>query len=104
MTIGHTFLSGSEKLVLREVFTFVQDGGSLSGYICTYVFMRFSSPCSHREMYSLEPNSVNMVPTVEEYTALLRCPRIQVDKIYSRATNVLTFTKKLTKITGMSEQ
>ncbi|MBA0876133.1 hypothetical protein Goshw_000054 [Gossypium schwendimanii] len=36
-----------------------------------------------------------MVPTVEEYTALLHCPRIQVDKVYSRAANVLTFTKKL---------
>ncbi|MBA0731555.1 hypothetical protein Golax_025354 [Gossypium laxum] len=45
-----------------------------------------------------------MVPTVEEYIALLRCLRIQVDKVYSRAVNVLTFTKKLTKITGMSEQ
>ncbi|MBA0730865.1 hypothetical protein Golax_025778 [Gossypium laxum] len=45
-----------------------------------------------------------MVPTVKEYTVLLRCPRIQVDKIYSRAANVLNFTKKLTKITGMSEQ
>ncbi|MBA0638456.1 hypothetical protein Godav_022262 [Gossypium davidsonii] len=47
---------------------------------------------------------VDMVPTMEEYTALLRCPRIQVDKVYSRAANVLTFTKKLMKITGMSEQ
>ncbi|MFQ6667170.1 hypothetical protein Gotur_033276 [Gossypium turneri] len=47
---------------------------------------------------------VDMVPTVEEYTTLLRCPRIQVDKIYCRAANVLTFTKKLTRITGMSEQ
>ncbi|MBA0671852.1 hypothetical protein Goklo_025200 [Gossypium klotzschianum] len=45
-----------------------------------------------------------MVPTVEEYTTLLRCPRIQVDKVYSRAANVLTFTKKLTRIIGMSEQ
>ncbi|MBA0820758.1 hypothetical protein Gohar_025753, partial [Gossypium harknessii] len=45
-----------------------------------------------------------MVPTIEEYIALLRCPRIQVDKVYSRAANVLTFTKKLAKITGMSEQ
>ncbi|XP_040952777.1 uncharacterized protein [Gossypium hirsutum] len=47
---------------------------------------------------------VDMVPTVEEYTTLLRCPRIQVDKIYCRAANVLTLTKKLTRITGMSEQ
>ncbi|MBA0670358.1 hypothetical protein Goklo_029254 [Gossypium klotzschianum] len=30
-----------------------------------------------------------MVPTVEEYTALLRCPRIQADKAYSRAANIL---------------
>ncbi|MFQ6671344.1 hypothetical protein Gotur_035920 [Gossypium turneri] len=59
MTFGHTLLSGSEKLLLREVFTPVQDSGSLPGYICTYVFMRFSSPCSHREMYSPEPNSVH---------------------------------------------
>ncbi|MBA0881162.1 hypothetical protein Goshw_024107 [Gossypium schwendimanii] len=47
---------------------------------------------------------VDMVPTVEEYTALLRCLRIQMDKVYSRAANVLTFTKKLAKIIGMSEQ
>ncbi|MBA0742360.1 hypothetical protein Gogos_015426 [Gossypium gossypioides] len=47
---------------------------------------------------------VDMVPTVKEYTALLRCPKIQVDKVYYRAANVLTFTKKLAKITGMSEQ
>ncbi|MFQ6640784.1 hypothetical protein Gotur_014945, partial [Gossypium turneri] len=45
-----------------------------------------------------------MVPTMEEYTALLRCSRIQADKAYSRAVNVLTFVKKLMKITRMSEQ
>ncbi|MFQ6640783.1 hypothetical protein Gotur_014945 [Gossypium turneri] len=47
---------------------------------------------------------VDMVPTMEEYTALLRCSRIQADKAYSRAVNVLTFVKKLMKITRMSEQ
>ncbi|MBA0634049.1 hypothetical protein Godav_024506 [Gossypium davidsonii] len=47
---------------------------------------------------------VDMVPTVEEYTTLLRCSRIQMDKVYFRAANILTFTKKLTKITRMSEQ
>ncbi|KAG8488115.1 hypothetical protein CXB51_018818 [Gossypium anomalum] len=41
---------------------------------------------------------------VEEYTALLRCPKIQVDKAYSRAANVPTFVKKLMNITGMSEK
>ncbi|MBA0572493.1 hypothetical protein Golob_002831, partial [Gossypium lobatum] len=45
-----------------------------------------------------------MVPTVEEYTTLLHCLRIQVDKSYSRAANVLTFLKRLMSITGMSEQ
>ncbi|KAG8503418.1 hypothetical protein CXB51_001388 [Gossypium anomalum] len=47
---------------------------------------------------------VDLVPTVEEYTALLRCPRFQVDRIYSRAANVPTFWKKLMTIIGMSEQ
>ncbi|MBA0754977.1 hypothetical protein Gogos_020697 [Gossypium gossypioides] len=48
--------------------------------------------------------SVDLVPTVEEYTVLLRCSKIQVDKAYSRAANVPTFLKKLVNITGMSEQ
>ncbi|XP_016690659.1 uncharacterized protein [Gossypium hirsutum] len=47
---------------------------------------------------------VDLVPTIEEYTALLRCPKIQVDKVYSRAVNVPTFVKKLMNITGISEQ
>ncbi|MFQ6668109.1 hypothetical protein Gotur_033889 [Gossypium turneri] len=47
---------------------------------------------------------VDLVPTVEEYTTLLRCPRIQVDEVYSRSANVPTFLKKLICITGMSEQ
>ncbi|MFQ6654371.1 hypothetical protein Gotur_025387 [Gossypium turneri] len=32
---------------------------------------------------------VDLTPTVEEYTTLLRCPKIQVDKAYSRAACVL---------------
>ncbi|KAG8482615.1 hypothetical protein CXB51_024363 [Gossypium anomalum] len=47
---------------------------------------------------------VDLVPTVEEYTTLLCCPKFQVDRIYSRATNVPTFWKKLMAITGMNEQ
>ncbi|MBA0761952.1 hypothetical protein Gotri_024521, partial [Gossypium trilobum] len=42
-----------------------------------------------------ELKKVDLVPTVEEYTTLLCCPRIQADKAYSRATNVLTFLKRL---------
>ncbi|MBA0786731.1 hypothetical protein Gotri_025892 [Gossypium trilobum] len=48
--------------------------------------------------------NVDLVPTVEEYTTLFQCPKVQVDKAYSRATNVPTFLKKLMNITGMSEQ
>ncbi|PPD92889.1 hypothetical protein GOBAR_DD10159 [Gossypium barbadense] len=47
---------------------------------------------------------VDLVPTMEKYTALLRFSKIQVDKAYSRAANVPTFLKKLMNITGMSEQ
>ncbi|MFQ6629546.1 hypothetical protein Gotur_007637, partial [Gossypium turneri] len=46
---------------------------------------------------------VDLVPTIEEYTTLLRCPRIQVDKAYSRVANILTFLRRLMNITGMSE-
>ncbi|MFQ6657748.1 hypothetical protein Gotur_027295 [Gossypium turneri] len=30
---------------------------------------------------------VDLVPTIEEYMALLRCSKVQVDRIYSRAVN-----------------
>ncbi|MBA0878221.1 hypothetical protein Goshw_019662 [Gossypium schwendimanii] len=42
------------------------------------------------------------MPTVEEYMALLRCSKIQVDKAYSRAVNVPTFLKKLLNIIRMN--
>ncbi|MFQ6657705.1 hypothetical protein Gotur_027268 [Gossypium turneri] len=38
---------------------------------------------------------VGLVPSVEEYTTLLRCLNIQAEKAYSRAANILTFLKKL---------
>ncbi|XP_017647786.1 uncharacterized protein LOC108487971 [Gossypium arboreum] len=47
---------------------------------------------------------VDLVPIMEEYTTLLRCPMIQVDKTYSNATNAPAFVKKLMSITGMNEQ
>ncbi|MBA0796582.1 hypothetical protein Gohar_007343, partial [Gossypium harknessii] len=47
---------------------------------------------------------IDLVPTVEEYTTLPRCPRIQVNKAYSKASKVPTFLKRLMNITGMSEQ
>ncbi|KAG8473920.1 hypothetical protein CXB51_034034 [Gossypium anomalum] len=47
---------------------------------------------------------VDLVPTVEEYMALLNCPIIQADRAYSRPVSVPPFSKKLIRITGMSEQ
>ncbi|MFQ6654392.1 hypothetical protein Gotur_025404, partial [Gossypium turneri] len=41
---------GSEKLVLREVFTSVQGSGPLSGYICTYVFALVHIRLSNRKL------------------------------------------------------
>ncbi|MBA0786558.1 hypothetical protein Gotri_026308 [Gossypium trilobum] len=46
---------------------------------------------------------VDLVPTIEEYMALLWCLKIQVNRAYSRAINVSTFLKKLMNITGISE-
>ncbi|KAK5836400.1 hypothetical protein PVK06_012188 [Gossypium arboreum] len=51
-------LSRSEKLHFREVFTSAWASGLLPGYIRTYVFVRFSSPHSHREMC---PPGLNLV-------------------------------------------
>ncbi|KAA3483268.1 6-phosphofructo-2-kinase/fructose-2,6-bisphosphatase-like protein [Gossypium australe] len=48
--------------------------------------------------------NVDLVPAIEEYKTLLYCPRIQVDKAYSRAANIPPFLKRLMRITGMSEQ
>ncbi|MFQ6656266.1 hypothetical protein Gotur_026453 [Gossypium turneri] len=47
---------------------------------------------------------VDLVPTIEEYVALLRCSKFQEDKVYSRAVNMPTFLKKLVNITCMSDQ
>ncbi|KAL1073591.1 hypothetical protein V6Z11_D11G232600 [Gossypium hirsutum] len=47
--------------------------------------------------------NVDLVLTIEEYVVLLRCSKFQVDRVYSRAVNVPTFSKKLIGITGMSE-
>ncbi|MBA0784757.1 hypothetical protein Gotri_026031, partial [Gossypium trilobum] len=47
---------------------------------------------------------VDIVPTVEEYMALLQCVKIQVDRVYSRAVSAPTFLKRLMNITGMREQ
>ncbi|KAG8498032.1 hypothetical protein CXB51_006769 [Gossypium anomalum] len=38
--------------------------------------------------------NVDLVPTIDEYTALIRCPKIQVDRIYSKAASGPAFSKK----------
>ncbi|KAG8502644.1 hypothetical protein CXB51_001097 [Gossypium anomalum] len=47
---------------------------------------------------------VDLVPTLEEYTTLLRCLKIQGNKAYVRAADLSTFIKKLMMIIEMSEQ
>ncbi|KAK5846014.1 uncharacterized protein LOC108477846 [Gossypium arboreum] len=46
---------------------------------------------------------VDLVLTMEEYTTLLRCPKVQVRKAYAKVFNGLTFAKKLMNISGMNE-
>ncbi|KAG8495942.1 hypothetical protein CXB51_009282 [Gossypium anomalum] len=46
---------------------------------------------------------IDLMPTIEEYTALLRCPKVQVRKAYAKVFNGQTFTKKLMNISEMSE-
>ncbi|MBA0672379.1 hypothetical protein Goklo_029012, partial [Gossypium klotzschianum] len=46
----------------------------------------------------------DLVPTIEEYGALLRCSKFQIDKVYSRAVNVPTFLKKLMNITDVRKR
>ncbi|MFQ6661024.1 hypothetical protein Gotur_029324, partial [Gossypium turneri] len=48
--------------------------------------------------------NVDLVPTIKKYVALLQCSKFQVDRVYSKAVNMPTFSKKLIGITGMSEQ
>ncbi|XP_017604854.1 uncharacterized protein LOC108451706 [Gossypium arboreum] len=46
---------------------------------------------------------VDLVPTLKEYTTLLRSSKAQARKIYAKITNSQTFVKRLVNISGMSE-
>ncbi|KAK5795268.1 uncharacterized protein LOC128282172 [Gossypium arboreum] len=46
---------------------------------------------------------VDLVPTMKEYTTLLRCLKIQVRKTYAQVFSGQNFVKKLMSISGMSE-
>ncbi|MFQ6621555.1 hypothetical protein Gotur_002216 [Gossypium turneri] len=79
-----------------------EKGGSLmEGYVSElWDFTRINVTQNNLQ----ELKEVDLVPTIEEYTTLLRCPRKQAYKAYSRAANILTFLKRLMSITGNSEQ
>ncbi|MFQ6651637.1 hypothetical protein Gotur_023886, partial [Gossypium turneri] len=55
-----------------------------------------------KEIWDQWNDKVYLVPTIEEYVALLRCSRFQADRVYSRVGNMPTFSKKLMSITGMN--
>ncbi|XP_038996213.1 uncharacterized protein LOC120120736 [Hibiscus syriacus] len=46
---------------------------------------------------------VDLTSTIEEYRALIRCPRAQVDRVYTKPPVTPSFKKKLLLIIGMSE-
>ncbi|MBA0613468.1 hypothetical protein Godav_013899 [Gossypium davidsonii] len=78
----------------------------IEGYVSgLWDFTRISVTQNNlQELKEIWDQWVDLVPTVEEYTTLIRCPKIQANKAYSRPANVPTFLKKLMSITGMSEQ
>ena len=45
---------------------------------------------------------VDLTPTIEEYTALLRCPRIKEGKVYMKPKDAPSFLKNLIDLSGMS--
>ncbi|PPD68144.1 hypothetical protein GOBAR_DD34978 [Gossypium barbadense] len=57
-----------------------------------------------KEIWGQWSDEVDLVPMIEEYMALLQCSKFQVDRVYLRAVNVPTFSKKLISVIGMSEQ
>ncbi|MBA0681362.1 hypothetical protein Goari_023173 [Gossypium aridum] len=48
-------------------------------------------------------NQEDMNPTIEEYAALLRVDNVQFNKIYVKEPKLMTFKKKLMKLTGMTD-
>ncbi|MBA0845780.1 hypothetical protein Goarm_022277 [Gossypium armourianum] len=90
--------------------TQLEKGDSLTkGYAselwdCARISMTQNNLQELKEIWAQWDDEADLVPIVEQYIALLRCLKIQVNKAYSRAVNVLTFTKKLMNISRMSEQ
>ncbi|KAG8502254.1 hypothetical protein CXB51_002104 [Gossypium anomalum] len=92
-----TVRAWSEKLQLEK-------GDSLAeGY--TSELQNFTRINSYGDIPYLLDVKVDkhLVPTLEEYTTLLRSPKAQVRKAYAKVSNGQTFAKKLVNISGMSE-
>ncbi|KAG8502709.1 hypothetical protein CXB51_000510 [Gossypium anomalum] len=107
-------LSGSKKLRFRESEkTQLEKGDSvIEGYtseLWDFTHIKVDKHMFRAMVQFWNPayscftfGEVDLVPTLEEYTTLLRCPKIQGNKAYVRAANLPTFIKKLMMITGMN--
>ncbi|XP_039053547.1 uncharacterized protein LOC120195667 [Hibiscus syriacus] len=47
---------------------------------------------------------VDLTPTIEDYRALIHCPRIYEERVYIKSPNTSPFKKKVLLLTGMSEE
>ncbi|MFQ6625690.1 hypothetical protein Gotur_006135, partial [Gossypium turneri] len=83
--------------------TSVQDSGLLSGYIRTYVFVRFLSPCSHREMYTPELNLIESLSLKMDFLIRWRIMRLSKPGLrqYSRK-KVIAWPKDMYQSCGTS--
>ncbi|MBA0828533.1 hypothetical protein Goarm_013205, partial [Gossypium armourianum] len=122
-SVDFTLLSESEKLFLREYLNreLIMEKGFLDKVEDNAAVQIWSEKIQQEKGDSLIEGyvselwdftrisllhfwKVDLVPTVEEYTTLIRCPKIQANKAYSRPANIPTFLKKLMSITKTSEQ
>ncbi|KAG8482458.1 hypothetical protein CXB51_024339 [Gossypium anomalum] len=128
MTVVVAPLSGSEKLRFREVLIHgsisrlesfvmrneylnkVEDNASNELQELRDIWAQWDNEArqlffqTYGDLSYLLDIKVDVVPTLEEYTTLLRCPRIQGNKAYVRPASFPIFVRKLVMIIGRSEQ
>ncbi|KAG8474237.1 hypothetical protein CXB51_033801 [Gossypium anomalum] len=107
----HGLISRLESFVMRnEYLDKVEDNASNEFQELRNIWAQWDNEAkqlfyqNYGDLPYLLDIKVDLLPTLEEYTTLLRCPKIQGNKAYVRAANLPTFIKKLMMITGMSEQ
>ncbi|KAG8492445.1 hypothetical protein CXB51_009585 [Gossypium anomalum] len=81
---------------------FYQSYGDISYLLDKHLF-RVIVPFWNSTYKCFTFGDVDLVPTMEEYTTLLRCPKIQVRKTYALVFNSQIFVKKLMSISEISE-